>query len=473
MAELLASKHSLRLFRGLSSRDARPVARQTAPQEGLQVMVVSNTLLYRYLAMTQVVEGDRAVEIGSAHGHCTALLGSSAVGVDLAPEMVAEARQLHPECHFVCADIFCDDLSWLDSEATVLFVDINGNRNYKPVMKALAIGISHMPALRLIVAKSIEVRSFLLLAKESVHTVARDLLSSKDDDAEAAEELAIEIRRHGGEVPVSLIFTLHCGLRLRYIVGNQGHQGMLAFLKKQALLLQLVDVENGPPEMRLRVRALPGEAPPPPPALRDLQHQLAAKVRQQLPPDNNSWKLGQVFGRIKPGFFKRYLAAAAEPELHRQASDPSLHPTGSPVCEPWSSAWQRGVAMRHFHAFLIASMPEVAVSGEMAGEVPTSEELCNLQLRRCTALEPAELPTSDGAGDLCPEALLGSGQKIVLQVVDGNWRAAEGDVPEVQDLFVRRAWLLLGPQVVEELPNDVEGSDSAGLGSSSEKLGFA
>ena len=35
------------------------------------------------------------------------------------------------------------------------------------------------------------------------------------------------------------------------------------------------------------------------------------------------------------------------------------------------------------------------------------------------------------------------GQRVVLQVLDGNWCAAGGeDVPELKDLFLERAWLL-------------------------------
>merc|ERR1719416_342852 len=95
--------------------------------------------------------------------------------------------------------------------------------------------------------------------EDSIHTVARDLAHSKDDDAEAAQLLAVEVRRRGGELPVSMIYFLLCGPRLRYLVGK--HR-LLGFLRRQAPTLELLELDDGPEDRRLRVRAGPGEMPP-------------------------------------------------------------------------------------------------------------------------------------------------------------------------------------------------------------------
>ena len=64
--------------------------------------MVSNTLLYRYLAMTYVDKDDFAIEIGSAYGHCVAVFLCTALGVDIAPDKVEESREKYPHCKFLC-----------------------------------------------------------------------------------------------------------------------------------------------------------------------------------------------------------------------------------------------------------------------------------------------------------------------------------------------------------------------------------
>lgn len=448
--DILGSKHSARLFRKLcrhSERSMQGWDSTSLSLDGptpLELFVTSDTLLYRHLAMTRVEEHDRAVEIGTSYGHCTALFRCpGALGVDHAPEKVLQAQNTFPHCRFVCGNVFGADLTWLDQDATVLFLDIGGGVDYKPVMKALAICISHMPALRLVVAKSIEVRGFLQRFEDSIDTVARDLTVTKDDDAEAAEELAVDIRRRGGEVPVSLIHLLRCGPRLRYLVGK--HR-MLAFVKHQAPVLELTEVSTGPADRRVRVKAAPGDIPPVPAyALCAVQAELKKRLHRLLQ-DGEEHSFLAVFQRLQRGFYRKYIGLAADPQLHRQASDPSLDDRD---VEPWSDVWLNAVAMRHVHAFLVAT-PEFELVGDVLEEVATNKEICKLKVKWTG--EPAEVAANSvqHSSTVSP-----NGQRVVLQVLDCNWSAKE-DVPKVQDLLVEKAWLLVDGQVVEELTHSKE-----------------
>lgn len=442
----MESNQAKRMFHKLAKKEWRVVHGPSVVHAGVQVVIVGNTLLYRHLAMTRVFEDDRAVEIGCSYGHCTALLCNGALGVDHAPEKVEEAQQKYPHCRFVTGDVFGEDLSWLDRDATALFLDIGGGKNYKPVMKALAVCIPHMPALRLVVAKSIEVRAFLLRFDNAVETVARDLVLSKDDDAEAAEELAIEIRRRGGEMPVSLIPLLRCGNRLRYLVGKNR---VLGFLRGRAPLLQLVEVSSGPEADRLRVLAAPGAMPALAPSIvLPLRQEFAKKVRKQFRNGDTEYSFLGIFSGIQRSFFRQYLAVASDPELYRQGSDPSLD---GRCLEPWSHDWKGVIAWRHLHAFLV-STPEFAVVGRRAGDIVTVEELRELRVI-CTGEASAE---SELTADT-DAALETEGDQVVLQVLDCNWNAGEGDVPEIQDLFVEGAWLLAGGRVLKKFTETVNG----------------
>jgi len=446
------SKHSSRLFRKLCNRDARGVEGSTETYDGLQFLAVSNTLLYRHLAMTRVHTEDRAVEIGCSYGHATALLPCPSLGIDHAPEKVLEATQAYPHCRFATGDVFGEDLTFLDLTATVLLLDIGGGRDYKPVMKALAICSAVMPALRLVVAKSIEVVNFLLRFDDAVDTVARDFSTCKDDDAEAAAELASELHRWGGDVPLSLIERVRCGPRLRYVVGKQRMQ---AFLRQQAPLVELVEVPTGPADRRLRVRTTAESpvalAPRPAYAVAALREELACRIRRQLQ-DGEQWCFLAVFGRLPRGLFRRFMALAAEPELAWQASDPALGDHGEEV-ERWSDAWQSTLAMRHLHAFLVDS-PEFRLVGEVAGEVPTLEELRSLGVV-WSEQDPGMAESHDQVAEersLTQEAE--KGPRVVLQILDCDWSEGEGKVPEVRHLFVKRAWLLAGGQVAQQLPDN-------------------
>jgi len=264
--------------------------------------------------------------------------------------------------------------------------------------------------------------------------------------------------------------------RLRYLVGKGG---ILAFLKKQTPRLQLVEVQSGPPELRLRVRAAPGDAPPPPTRVLSILHEkVAAKVRQKLRKDcdkknRKEMPFRALFGCLKRSVFKRMLAVASDPELYRQASDVSLD---NRCVEPWSESWQVSVAMRHLHAFLM-SAPQFEVLGPTAGRIPTIDELCNLRVKEVVAAEAhsadkvadevgvgIDAHTQPKAEDVrienSSEILEGSrGQKVVLQVLSGEWLETEGNAPEVRKVIVERAWLVKGGQVIEPLADHVTASD--------------
>ena len=55
--------------------------------------------------MTRVSKDDRAVELGCSYGHCTALFGCTALGIDHAPEKIEEARLKYPRCDWACGDV--------------------------------------------------------------------------------------------------------------------------------------------------------------------------------------------------------------------------------------------------------------------------------------------------------------------------------------------------------------------------------
>lgn len=414
---------------------------QSGSDPDMQILVVGHTMLYRHLAMTLVSSDDRAVDIGCSYGHCTALFCCPALGVDVGAGCVQEAQRLYPACRFCCGDVLGDDLSWLDRDATVLWLDIGGGEDYKRVMKAIATCIPLMTKLRLVVTKSKEVRSFLLRFPDSVNQVARDLVApeAEDEDTEAAEEMAIEIRRRGGEVPLSLIEKLCCFPRLRYRLGRGKHR-LLEFLQGQAPLLVIVEVSSGPSDCRVRVQATAGKVPPAlSSALLPVRHELAEKVRHLL---RNAAEvpLQQVFLNLKRKVISRFVAVASDPELYQQSSDHSLDDR---CLETWSDAWRVSVAMRHLHAFLL-STPEFAVSGNTAGKVATYKELCSFCIT--STGEPEVLEVDAQIVDNVME-----GQRIILQVLEGNWRKGEEDVLDLQDLIVEDAWLLVAGQVVKQL----------------------
>lgn len=443
MSDIVGSKAASRTFRKLCSKEARCFEKILSAQNGIQLLIVSHTILYRHLAKTRVSEDDRFVEIGCSYGHCTSLVQCHALGVDHAEEKVCHAQQSYPQCRFLCGDIFGRDLSFLDTDATVLFLDIGGGKNYKPVMKALAISIPLMPSLRLVVAKSIEVASFLTKFHNSACTVAHDLASIKDDDSEIAEEVAIEIRRRGGELPLSLVYShLHCGPRLRYLVGKQR---VLAFVKEQNPLLQVVESSSGPEEHKVRVRVAAGDMPPPPTgALKAVQAELRAHLCKQLQ-DGETWSLVAVFGRIPSKLKRRYVALAADPELHRQCSDSSLDDR---IVDIWSDTWQSSVGLRHVHAF-ISSSQEFAIVGKSLKEVATMQELRQHRIRWTGKGEGAIASQEEGA--TASHGVTAEGRRVVLQILDCNWTLDAGNLPEIRDLGVKRAWLLAGGKVMEQL----------------------
>lgn len=409
----------------------------------IELIVVVHTLLYRHLATTRVFSGDRAVEIGCSYGHCTALFNCpTRLGIDHAPEKVEQAARDYPGCRFACGDVLNDNNleEWLDLKATVLFLDIGGGRDFKPVMKSLAICMPRMPHLRLVVTKSTEVHGFLSRFDDAVETVAHDLKRVKDDDSHVAEELANEVRRRGGEIPLSQIGSLRCGPRLRYLVGKSR---MLAFLRRQSPLLQLFESETGDDDTR--VRAAPGPATPAPIyAQRAVRDELCRKLKESQLRDGEDWSFFAVFGRLPRGLFRKYMAVAAEPELFRQASDPGLDHRG---LVPWTEDWLNVVAMRHFHFFL-EQTDQFVLSGEQAGEVPTVEELRAIKVRWTGNAGDADERLRGGIAAESGEAAAECQQeRVVLQLMDANWSSGPAGEPKVDSLYTERAWLLAGETV--------------------------
>lgn len=474
--ELLNSRHAVRTLRRLRRyasarlRSLGPEAKVQplaldAEQFDIEVVIVANTLLYRHLAVSYVEASDRVVEIGSAHGHCTALFPCPAVGVELASGLVEEAKKLHPNCNFVCGDVLGDDTAFLDREATVLFLDIGGKRNYKPVVKALAVCMMVMPHLRLVVTKSTEARRFLTQSEDAVHTVARDLAVTKDDDAEVAEQLAREVRRRGGEMPLSLVGHLPVSHdRLRFLAGKKR---VAAIIRHSAPLMEVVEVASGPPELRQRVRAAPGPLPAPPAGLPAMVTRLEAAVRKLCPAGADRAFMA-VFARLRR--FGAFVEASSDPELYSQASDPELDPRAP---EAWSEAWRSVVAMRHLFVFLRDS-PAFVLQGPIAGCAPTVDELSSLRVSQSGRAEVA-----DGAPEVerrveAPDVTSAPRPRLLLQVLQSGWGEAAGEQsPEVENLMPERAWLLAGTQVLQEFPLQALEAAVDGAGSPSAMAALA
>uniref|UniRef100_A0A7S4L1M5 Oxidoreductase molybdopterin-binding domain-containing protein n=1 Tax=Guillardia theta TaxID=55529 RepID=A0A7S4L1M5_GUITH len=103
--------------------------------QGMTVLVVPETHHYHYLAYSQVVEGDKALEIGSDFGRCSVILARAcgdAVGVDVMPERVAQAQATFgsPNLKFITLDCLkeTEKLADIGRGRNKVFIDINGNR---------------------------------------------------------------------------------------------------------------------------------------------------------------------------------------------------------------------------------------------------------------------------------------------------------------------------------------------------------
>ena len=233
--------------------------------ESKRVLVVGDTLLYRHLATSEVLPTDTVVDVGCSRGHTTALIAASGaelvLGVDIGVDCIATCQRDHAAAiaagnlRFHCSDIFASDArAWAENSgaggATVLFLDIGGNRDYMAVANALRVCRSFMPNLRLVVVKCKELRSFL---RRAPHTAPASIAthlskpwvgddedkpghgSGKEDDEEYAlsagttaevqatrQELCNgaveELQLRGGEAPLALLLELRP--TLRFIAGG-------------------------------------------------------------------------------------------------------------------------------------------------------------------------------------------------------------------------------------------------------------
>lgn len=237
--------------------------------ESKRVLVVGDTLLYRDLATSDVLPTDTVVDVGCSRGHTTALIAAAGaemvLGVDIGVDCIATCQRNHAAAmatgnlRFHCADIFAPDArTWAESsgagKATVLFLDIGGNRDYLAVANALRVCRSFMPNLRLVVVKCKELRSFLRRAPHTAPTSIATHLSKPWVGVEEGsgnesgkgpgkeEEVSLsagttaevqatrqelcngaveELQLRGGEAPLALLLELRP--TLRFIAGGAPH----------------------------------------------------------------------------------------------------------------------------------------------------------------------------------------------------------------------------------------------------------
>eukprot|EP00928_Gymnodinium_smaydae_P026896 TRINITY_DN20975_c0_g1_i1.p1 TRINITY_DN20975_c0_g1~~TRINITY_DN20975_c0_g1_i1.p1 ORF type:complete len:447 (+),score=40.18 TRINITY_DN20975_c0_g1_i1:99-1439(+) len=320
-----------------------------------QVVVVGYTVLYRYLARTWVGSEDVCVEFGSAYGHCTAAMHSArakATGVDISSEAVSEASKTFPSCTYVLGNILAEDAVSLGllAEATVVFIDIGGNRDYASVASALRLCLERAAKMRLIVIKSRELRQLLLQYDTDASCVARSLQAPTTED-EIASALMHEVKCRGGQLPIEYVYRF--SPRLRYHIGKGK---LLHFISNRPEFEMFTD-DDGPRELQARIRLAEGTAgrvSSNPLGATSVERAwasaaLAAKVRKQFNKGVESRELGELLARLRWRGLQGYVANLPDSDAYAEASDEILDPRRP---APWSDAWQNVVAMRHLHLFL-------------------------------------------------------------------------------------------------------------------------
>jgi len=125
------------------------------------IAVVPDTSSFRHLGRSLVTADDHVVEVGSCHGHCTAVLQSRAASVlafDVSEDFLAESRRRVPGARFEFLDIFEEHgrLRAMPEAAqcTAAFVDIGGDRQLHQVLLAVGLLRGCLPRLRLLAVKS-------------------------------------------------------------------------------------------------------------------------------------------------------------------------------------------------------------------------------------------------------------------------------------------------------------------------------
>ena len=290
MDNVIASRNQRRRLRGKLKRfghqGSAPEGASRRGASSRRIIVVRDTLLYRHLATTELLDTDVGVEVGCSYGSCTALISehcSLTIGIDFSQSCIEacnSAYSSHPSLRFDCTDLFAPSAAaWAQQSgacnATVLFLDIGGNRTYSIVIRALRACHALMPHLRLCVVKSKELRNFLR-ARTAPASVADHLSRAcyEHDDNSAGsksgdvpnEAQNIELLRsafrevvvRGGEIPLALLLTLQP--QLRFVAGSR--KEVLALLGTDPRLQvvdTITDTGSGKAEpwqlnFRLRVR---------------------------------------------------------------------------------------------------------------------------------------------------------------------------------------------------------------------------
>lgn len=114
------------------------------------VWVCQETTHFHHLARTQVNDQDVALEIGCDFGACCAILVQkcrAVIGVDKEAEHVKLAKQRVAGVHFLTLDVLFDTDSFIrhiqeverkaGASVSVVFIDINGNRDLRPVCSVI------------------------------------------------------------------------------------------------------------------------------------------------------------------------------------------------------------------------------------------------------------------------------------------------------------------------------------------------
>eukprot|EP00928_Gymnodinium_smaydae_P021542 TRINITY_DN18418_c0_g1_i1.p1 TRINITY_DN18418_c0_g1~~TRINITY_DN18418_c0_g1_i1.p1 ORF type:complete len:411 (-),score=76.57 TRINITY_DN18418_c0_g1_i1:460-1527(-) len=352
------------------------------------------------------------------------------MGIDIGQESVEYARQLHPNIRFVCEDIFKDPPCLREqavTESTVLFLDINGNRNYKPVADALRTCLQTMRALRLVVIKSKELRSFLL--HNGIGIFLRDIGDApRSGDYEATLRTVQAIVERGGDVPIHLLNIFNP--EVRFLIGKQR---MIPFFKAHADI-EYFQVDEGPEDLRPRVRMKQDKAD-----IAEMQskyvdsHVATANLLKELQKcfavRGAEKTLRQLITSVRHNVMLRYVAAAPNALYYKQASDADLDASSTPA--RWSDGWQFVVLLRHLHCFL-RKRPEFIVAEHK--DVLSVDELRALRVTYDGSAESSNDPAGlvfQLSKDL--RELLG-GRQLCLQVLVGR---SKGDEFNVQ---VEKEW---------------------------------
>eukprot|EP00930_Biecheleria_cincta_P005839 TRINITY_DN10679_c0_g2_i1.p1 TRINITY_DN10679_c0_g2~~TRINITY_DN10679_c0_g2_i1.p1 ORF type:complete len:263 (+),score=50.68 TRINITY_DN10679_c0_g2_i1:171-959(+) len=156
-----------------SNRHARNMLRHSAKE----VVACEEVSEYRAAAMALLKPTDLVLEIGSHVGGTTKFIASVAkrvVGVDQQPELVAEARQKHPDIQFENFDAFdAGKLLALKKSAepdifSKVFIDISGSRDLGTVFRLMDL-IDNIIKPELQVVKSQPLKKMLLRSRLWIH----------------------------------------------------------------------------------------------------------------------------------------------------------------------------------------------------------------------------------------------------------------------------------------------------------------